>query len=162
MFIPVQGLLEGTLYGNMAAVPPFANSSFSHSSTRFSAYVMFLISVVLARVNIVCVKGAQIAEAQFAVATKFYKVTPSICVAILAPGILRWLLDFFKNLWTSGSVIFLWWLLAYNFPELRLSLHLSLGMLWKIVLAPGYSGFAWHFDVDTKLLLLLLLLLFLL
>jgi hypothetical protein len=51
--------------------------------------------VILARVNIVCAKVSQIAEAQFAVETKFYKVTSSICVAVLAPGILRWILDFF-------------------------------------------------------------------
>jgi len=97
MILPVQGL-GGILYGNMVVAPPFANSSFSHSSTRFSACVMFLISVILARVNIVCVKGAQISEAQFAVETKFYKVTPSICVAFLAPGVLRRVVDFFKNL----------------------------------------------------------------
>jgi len=53
--------------------------------------------VIFAHVNIICVKSAQITEAQFAVATKFYKVTPSICVAVLAPGILRWLLDFLQK-----------------------------------------------------------------
>jgi len=107
-------------------------------------------------VNTVCVKGTQIAEAQFAVATKFYNVTPSICVTIMAPGILSWFLDFLKNCARLVSVIFLWWLLAYNSPAPRLSFQLSLGMLCKIVLAPDYSGFERHFDVDTKLLLTLL------
>jgi hypothetical protein len=101
MILPVQGL-GGTIYGSRVVVPPFTNSSFFHSSTRFSARVMSLISVILARVNIVCVKIAQIAEAQFAVANKFYNVIPSICFTILAPGILSWLLDFLKNLCTPG------------------------------------------------------------
>jgi hypothetical protein len=70
------------------------------------------------------------------VVTKLCKMTPSICVTNLAPGILRFLLDFFSKICVHlVSVIFLCWPLACNFPALRISLQLSLRMVWKIVLA---------------------------
>jgi len=81
-------------------------------------------------------------------------MTPNICITILAPGILSWLLDFLKNLYTPGFCNIL--MMTTNL-KLTCTESVTSAFSWNIVEnCSDPRPFARYFDVDTKLLLILL------